>query len=98
MLSALPDQPLKQLAAKHAKLTFANDSTGRPYIASGKIDHIKAFLREAARESMRLTKAEDETLTVGILDQAGAVDHPASKRQQKDIEAVLRTAKSLTPR
>jgi hypothetical protein len=98
MLSALSDEPLKKLAAKHTKLTFANDSTGRPYISAGKIDRIKAFLKEAAKESLRLAKSENETLSVGVLDKAGAPDHSPSKEQQKDIEAVLKAAKSLTPK
>lgn len=98
MLSALEDKPLKQLAAKHAKLTFADDSTSRPYITGGKPDRIRAFLREAARESLRAMKAENEPVSVGVRDTAGTADHPASAQQQKDIEAVLRIAKSQTPR
>jgi hypothetical protein len=98
VLSALPDQPLKQLAARHGKLTFTDDATGRPYIAAGKVDRIKAFLKDAAKESLRLAKTENESLSVGVLDRLGAPDHPASKEQQKDIEAVLKAAKSLTPK
>lgn len=98
ILSALPDEPLKLLTAKHAKLTFANDSTGRPYVAAGRIDRIKTFLKDAARQSLRLMKEDDETLSVGVLDKLGAADHPASRKQQNDIEAVLKTARSLTPR
>jgi len=98
MLSALGDAQLKELAAKHRKLKFTGDASGRPYIAAGKIDHIRAFLKDAARESLRDQKAGDEPISVGVLDKAGAADHPASKQQQKDIEAVLRAAKTLTPR
>jgi hypothetical protein len=98
VLSPLSDEPLKQLAAKHTRLMFANDSTGRPYIAAGDIDRIKAFMKDAAKESLRLAREEDETLSIGVLDVAGSPDHPASKQQQKDIEAVLKAAKSLTPK
>lgn len=98
MLSALADEPLKQLAARHKKLTFETDGAGRPYIAAGKLDHIRAFLKDAARESLRQARAEDEDVSIGILDTSGVADHPASQKQQKDIEAVLKAAKSLTPK
>lgn len=98
MLSALDDEPLKELAAKHKRLTFAEDKSGRPYVTSGKADRIRAFLREAARESLRAMKDEDELVSVGVRDKAGAPDHPASAQQQRDIEAVLKIAKSQTPR
>lgn len=98
VLSALPDKELKQLSAKHPGVTFANDSTGRPYIAVGKIDRIKVFLKDAARQSLLLMKQEDDALSIGVLDTPGAPDHPASGRQQKDIEAVLKAAKALTPK
>lgn len=95
MLSALDDEPLKMLADKHKKLTFAKDSTGRPYVSAGKPDHIMAFLKDAAKETLRDMKAEDEPVSVGVRDTSGAPIHEASKQQTKDIEAVLR---ALTPR
>jgi hypothetical protein len=98
MLSALDDEPLKKLAARHRKLTFTPGSDGRLYIASGKPEHIRAFLKDAAKESLRKTEGDDGDISVGMLDTAGAADHPATKQQTKDIEDVLKLAKSMTPR
>ena len=98
MLGAIEDEPLKKLAKRHRQLTFKEDSTGRLYIAKGSPDRIKAFLRDAAKESLRAMKKEDEELSVGILDKSGAPDHEASKAQTQDIEAILKLAKSMTPR
>jgi hypothetical protein len=98
LLSALGDEPLKKLAAKHTKLTFTNDTSGRPYIATGSVERIKTFLREAARESLRQTKKEDEMLSVGVLDKSGVPDHPGTKQQARDIAAVMKTADAMTPK
>jgi len=98
MLSALEDEPLKKLAKRHKQLTFKEDSTGRLYIVKGSPDRIKAFLRDAAKESLRAMKKEDEEFSIGILDKSGAPDHEASKAQTQDIEAILKLAKSMTPR
>jgi hypothetical protein len=95
IISALGDEELKLLAAKHPKVGFRNDSTGRPYILSGSRDRIKAFLVAASKESLREMRAEDEELAVGVLDTAGMADHDATRQQEKDIEAVLKAAKSL---
>jgi len=97
LLSALADEPLKKLAAKHAKLTFTNDASGRPYIATGSVGSIRAFLREAAIESLREMKKKDEMFSVGVLDKSGEPDHPGSEQQAKDIEAVMKIAEALTP-
>ena len=98
MLSALDDEHLQTLADKHRRLTFAKGNSGRAYISAGRVDHIKAFLKEAAKETLRDMKAEDEPVSIGIRDKAGAADHPADKKQTKDIEAVLRLARQMTPR
>jgi hypothetical protein len=98
MLSALEDEPLKKLAKRHRQLGFKEDSTGRPYIAEGSPGRIKAFLRDAAKESLRTMKKEDDDFSIGILDRDGAPDHEASKAQTQDIEAILKLAKSMTPR
>jgi hypothetical protein len=97
MISPLEDEPLKALAAKNRKLTFKPAKDGRPYIAAGKPDDIKAFLKDAAREALRIRKPDDD-FSVGVRDIAGAPDHVAGRQQQKDIEAVLKTAKALTPK
>ena len=97
-LPALDDEPLKQVAARHPKVSFANDRSGRPYIAAGQQREITAFLRDAAGRSLLEMKKEDEPLSTGIRDKAGAADHPASQQQQKDIEAVLKASRSLTPK
>jgi hypothetical protein len=96
MLPALDDEPLKLLTERHERITFADGRSGRPYIAAGRPDRIKAFLRDAARESLREMKTEDEPLSVGVRDSAGAEDHPANPKQIKDIEAVHKAARSLT--
>ncbi len=98
MLPALDDAPLKEVAARHPKISFSNDGSGRPYIGAGEHKHIKAFLKDAARRSLLEMKKEDEPVSVGIKDKAGASNHPASREQRKDIEAVLKAAKSLTPK
>lgn len=98
IVPALGDEKLKQLTTKHTRIAFQNDTTGRPYIASGSPGRIKDFLRAAAKESLREMRGEGETLSVGVRDSAGAVDHPATKQQTRDIEAVLKAAKSLTPK
>jgi hypothetical protein len=98
VLAALDDESLKKLTPRHGKLTFANDERGRPYIAAGSVGRIKALLKDAARESLRALKEENETIDVGVRDQGGAPDHTANKQQTRDIEAVIRTAKSMTPR
>lgn len=98
IIPALGDDKLKLLAPKHPRVGFRNDTTGRPYFASGDRDRIKTFLVAASRESLREMKVEDETLDVGVLDTAGAPDHDATKQQIRDIEAVLKAAKSLTPK
>jgi hypothetical protein len=98
LVPALGDDEMKQIAAKHPRVGFRNDTRGRPYIASGSRDRIKTFLIAASRESLRKMKSEKETLGVGVLDISGAADHDATRQQAKDIEAVLRAARSLSPR
>jgi hypothetical protein len=98
MLPALDDEPLKALAARHKKLTFTPANDGRLYIASGKPEHIRSFLKDAAKESLRELRRDNDEVSVGILDASGAADHPASTQQTKDIEDILKTAKSMTPR
>ena len=95
IISALGDDEMKLLAAKHPKVGFRNDSRGRPYILSGSRDRIGAFLIAASKESLRKMRAEGEELGVGVLDTAGAADHDAARQQEKDIEAVLRAARWL---
>lgn len=98
MLPALDDAPLREVAAKHAKVTFANDGSGRPYIAAGQQKEIRAFLKDAARRSLLEMKKENEPVSVGVRDKAGAANHTATKDQAKDIATVLKAAKSLTPK
>jgi hypothetical protein len=98
IVPALGDDKLKELGPKHPRVGFRNDATGRPYILSGTRDRIKTFLVAAAKESLREMKVEKEALGVGILDASGAADHDATKQQVRDIEAVLKAAKSLTPK
>jgi hypothetical protein len=97
MISPLDDEPLKALSAKNKKLTFKPAGDGRPYIAAGKPEDIRAFLKDAARESLRIRKKGDD-FSVGIRDIAGAPDHSAGKQQEKDIKGVLDAVKALTPK
>lgn len=98
MLSSLDDATLKTLADKTKKLTFKPAPSGRVYIAAGKPEDIKAFLKEAAKESLRKLKTEKDDLTVGVRDIAGAPDHSAGKAQEKDIADVFKAAAALTPK
>jgi hypothetical protein len=98
IVPALGDDELKQLATKHPRVGFRNDTTGRPYVVSGSRDRIKTFLIAASKESLREMTAQKETLGVGVLDKAGAADHDAAKQQVRDIEAVLKAARALTPK
>jgi hypothetical protein len=98
MIPPLDDEPLKKLAAEHTRIVFREDARERLYIVSGANDRIKAFLRDAAREGLRIQKAEGDDVSVGVLDKAGAPDHEANKVQQRDIEAVLNLARAMTPK
>ncbi|HVY90403.1 MAG TPA: hypothetical protein VG942_16170 [Hyphomonadaceae bacterium] len=101
MIPPLDDDALRMLTKRHAQLKFKNDPAGRPYIAAGSADRIKAFLRDAAQTSLGLIKErkdEDrDKLSIGVLDAGGAGEHPANDQQTKDIEAILKLAKSMTP-
>jgi len=95
LLPVLEDRDLADLAGKHRAITFAEDRAGRLYVAAGDRPAIRAFLREAAAESLRLMTEKGDVLSVGIRDAVGAADHPASEIQTRDIEAVLKIAHDL---
>lgn len=95
MLPVLDGDALKAVAARHGQLTFRNDTDGRPYIASGDLRRIRAFLLDVAKQSLRDMQADD-ALSVGVRDTDGAADHPASASQTRDIEALLKTARKLS--
>jgi hypothetical protein len=96
MLNILDDKELKAVTARHPKVTFGADRSGRPYVAAGKLSRVKAFLRDVAREALIIDNREGEALSVGVRDMGGMPDHPATRRQTEDIEAVLKAAKKLT--
>ncbi len=96
-LPALDDAALRDVAARHAGIRFADDGAGRPYIAAGARADIKAFLRDAARRTMSELKDEDEPLSIGVRDTAGAPSHTATDDQTRDLEAVLKAAAALAP-
>jgi hypothetical protein len=100
MLPALEDEPLAKLAAKHRRVSFKKDHSGRLYIATGSPDRIKDFLREAAHESLRIIKEKDkqDEVSIGVLDRMGAPDHAATADQIRDIEAVRRTFAAMRPK
>lgn len=91
MLRILDDAELKALIPRHPKLNFAEDGK-RPYVASGKPDDIKAWLRDIARKALS-TKPEptDPFYSISVLDKAGQKDHAASKKQADDIRKLMRT-------
>ena len=93
----LSDEELKTLSAKHRKLTFKAEK-GRPYVAGGDVKQVKAFLKDAGREGLRIAVKDNDEITVGVLDVQGTPDHVATAKQTKDIEAVLKATKKLTPK
>lgn len=97
-LPSLGDDRLREVAARHGKLSFANDRAGRPYIAAGRRGDIKAFLMDAARRSLQEIEEEDDELSIGVRDSAGAANHTATREQARDIAAVLKAAEALTPK
>ncbi|MDP3495198.1 MAG: hypothetical protein Q8R82_18975, partial [Hyphomonadaceae bacterium] len=97
LLPVLEDGDLSRITARHPEVVFRQDGAGVPYIAAGERPKIKAFLREAAIESLRLLAEDAEPLVVGVRDKAGAADHPASSQQERDIAAVLKLARDLSP-
>ncbi|MDZ4762463.1 MAG: hypothetical protein SGJ21_15475 [Alphaproteobacteria bacterium] len=96
LLRVLDDGELRAMARRHPRISFAADR-GRPYVAAGSIKQVKAYLRDIAGEALRTANAAGELLSVGVADMGGTPDHAASKEQAKDIEAVLRIARKLTP-
>lgn len=97
LLPVLEDEDLSRLVARHPAVTFREDNTGHLYIAAGERPMIRDFLRQAAIESLKLMAQEGDPLIVGVRDKAGAADHPASRQQEGDILAVLKTAYDLAP-
>lgn len=107
MIPVVDDEDLAKLAKKHRRLVWAdlppNGDTpsllsSRPWIKSGSVKDVKAFLKDAAREGMRKTVTdEDEDLSVGVRDTGGTPDHAASNQQAKDAKAVRKIAGRLTP-
>jgi len=93
----LSDEQLKTLSARHTKLIFKLDKS-RPYVAAGEVGKIKAYLKDAAREGLRIAVRENDEITVGVLDVQGTPDHVATAKQTRDIEAVLKATKKLTPK
>ncbi len=93
----LTDDQIETLARKHPRVTIHSER-GHPFIAAGEAGRIKAFLKDAAREGFRTAARDDDETTVGVRDAAGAEDHPASAAQTRDIVAVLKAAKKLTPK
>jgi hypothetical protein len=109
MLPLLDDEPLRRLAARHRKLTFANTRpptepgdflSGRPWISAGSVKDIRTFLKEAAREGQREAKKDPDAdeLSVGVRDTGGTPDHPASAQQARNAKAIRKIAERLTPR
>ncbi len=96
ILPVLDDDGVKALAARHAKVIFRTHGN-RPYIAAGKVSDIKAFLKDAAQASLLKMREEGEPLSLGVRDAMGAPDHPATRAQVKDIEAVMKAARKLAP-
>lgn len=96
-IAPLGDEQLDVLAKRHPRLVFGKDGK-RATIVRGAVGDVKIFLREAAGEALKLEKAKGEELSVGVLDKQGKADHPASRGQVRDVEAVKALAEKLTPR
>lgn len=96
-VSPLDDKQLDAILARHPKLDFGRDGK-RAIVTNGDVEDVKAYLRDAAGEALRIGKAEGEELSVGVLDRQGRPDHPASKAQIRDVEAVKAIAEKLTPK
>ncbi|MBI1360609.1 MAG: hypothetical protein GC155_10065 [Alphaproteobacteria bacterium] len=96
-LAPLGDAELDAVVKRHRKLVFGRDGK-RATVASGKVEDVKAYLRDAAGEALKLQRAKGEELSVGVLDKQGTPDHPASPSQVKDIESVKALAEKFTPR
>ncbi len=95
LLPVLENEDFAAVARRHPAITFREDRAGRPYIAGGDRPAIRAFLREAAAEALKVVRSEDDPVVVGVRDKAGAADHPASGEQARDIETVLQIARDL---
>lgn len=95
MLPVLDGDELKAVAARHGRVMFRDDRDGRPYVASGQLRDIRAFLLDAGRTSLRDMTSGEDTLSVGVRDVDGAADHPASRSQTRDIEALLKLSAKL---
>jgi len=96
-ISPLDDTELNAILPRHPKLTFGRDGK-RAIVIGGEVEDVKAYLRDAAGEALKLRKAEGDELSVGVRDKQGRPDHPASKAQVKDVEAVKAIAARLTPK
>jgi hypothetical protein len=106
-LPVLEDEKLIALAKKQKRIKFGDMPDGskpqpdslwskRPFIAEGSISDIKAFLREATRQSVRDMKKDDwDEFSLGVLDSHASPDHPASAQQAKDAEAVRKILQKL---
>ena len=96
-IAPLGDEELDVLVKRHPRLVFGRDGK-RATILRGEVEDVKTFLRDAAGEALRLERAKGDELSVGVLDKQGKADHPASRGQVQDIEAVKALAEKLTPR
>lgn len=68
----------------------------RPWIEKGSIPDIKAFLRDATRESVRVMKPDDwKEMSVGVRDVDQTPNHAASDKQAKDADAVMKIVRAM---
>jgi hypothetical protein len=95
-LGTLDGDELDAVFKRHPGVKLASVEGKDDYIASGDIEAIRDFLRDAARTSLRVARTKGDELNVDVLDKRSKTDHPASKAQIRDIEAVKAIADKLT--
>lgn len=91
-IRVLDDTELKKVSANHPRLTFGSDN-GRPYVASGSVKDVRAWLRSVASVALSAPgegDSFDDIYSLGVLDRQGTPSHPATKAQERDLNKVLK--------
>jgi hypothetical protein len=97
-IGVLDGDELDAVFKRHPKVKIGQVKDKDDYIAAGDVSEIKAFLRDAGGESLKADRAKGDEVEVMVLDKRNKAEHPASKAQIRDIEAVKAIAASLTPK
>jgi hypothetical protein len=97
-IGVLDGDELNAVIKRHPKLKIGQVQDKDDYIAGGDVDEIKAFLRDAGEQSLKANRTKGDEVEVMVLDKPTKADHPASKAQIRDIEAVKAIVDKLTPK